>query len=118
MVCCIHSYTRSGSKRGCLEGWKKGHLVKLPKKGDLSSCNTWRRITLLCILGKVLTRIILERLKTSLDKTFRDEQAGFQADWSCTAYIATMPIIIDQSLQWQIFLYSVFLYFQRAFDSV
>ena len=42
------------------EDWKKGHVVKLPKKGDTSSCNNWRGIKLLSTPGKVLTRIILE----------------------------------------------------------
>ena len=100
------------------EDWKKGHLVKLPKKGDLSSCNNWRGIMLLSIPGKVLTRIILERLKTALDKALREEQAGFRKDRSCTDQIATMRIIIEQSLEWQSPLYSVFIDFQKAFDSV
>nr|KAG5701607.1 hypothetical protein BaRGS_019296 [Batillaria attramentaria] len=88
------------------QDWKKGHLVKLPKKGDLSSCSNWRGIMLLSIPGKVLTRIILERLKTALDKTLREEQAGFRNDRSCTDHIATMRIIIEQSLEWQTPLYS------------
>ena len=100
------------------EEWKRGHLVKLPKKGDLSSCNNWRGIMLLSIPGKVLSRIILERLKTALDKTLRDEQAGFRQDRSCTDHIATMRIIIEQSLEWQTPLYTVFVDFQKAFDSV
>jgi hypothetical protein len=41
------------------EDWKRGHLVKLPKKGDLSSCNNWQGIMLLSISSKVLTTIIL-----------------------------------------------------------
>nr|KAG5698609.1 hypothetical protein BaRGS_027120 [Batillaria attramentaria] len=100
------------------QDWKKGHLVKLPKKGDLSSCSNWRGIMLLSIPGKVLTRIILERLKTALDKTLREEQAGFRNDRSCTDHIATMRIIIEQSLEWQTPLYSTFVDFQTAFDSV
>ena len=100
------------------EDWKKGNLVKLPKKGDLSSCNNWRGIMLLSIPGKVLSRIILERLKTALDKTLREEQAGFRQDRSCTDHIATMRIIIEQSLEWQTPLYTVFVDFQKAFDSV
>nr|KAG5702316.1 hypothetical protein BaRGS_002983 [Batillaria attramentaria] len=68
--------------------------------------------------GKVLTRIILERLKTALDKTLREEQAGFRNDRSCTDHIATMRIIIEQSLEWQTPLYSTFVDFQKAFDSV
>ena len=79
------------------EDWKKGLLVKPPKKGDLSQCNNWRGI----MLGKVLSRIILERLNTTLDKTLRDEQAGLRQDRSCTDHIATMRIVIEQSLEWQ-----------------
>ncbi|CAH8512154.1 unnamed protein product [Heterobilharzia americana] len=32
--------------------WKKGYLVKLPKKGDLSVCKNWRGITFLSTLSK------------------------------------------------------------------
>ena len=92
--------------------------MKLPKKGDLSSCNNWRGIMLLSIPGKVLSRIMLERLKAALDKRLREEQAGFRQDRSCTDHIATMRIIIEQSLEWQTPLYSIFVDFQKAFDSV
>ena len=98
--------------------WKKGYLMKLPKKGDLSSCNNWRGIKLLSIPCKFLTRIILERMKKALDETLREEQAGFRQDRSCTDNIATLRIIIEQSLEWQIPLYLVFVDFQKAFDSV
>ncbi|XP_056017329.1 uncharacterized protein LOC130053785 [Ostrea edulis] len=96
------------------EDWKKGHFVKLPKKGDLSSCNYWRGIMLLFIPGKVLAGIMLERLKTALDKTLREEQAGFRQDRSCTDHIATMRIIIEQSMEWQTPLCAVFVDFQKA----
>ena len=43
--------------------WREGHLVKLPKKGDLQDCSNYRGIMLLSVPGKVLSRIILERLK-------------------------------------------------------
>lgn len=39
--------------------WKRGIIVRIPKKGDLSDCNNWRGITLLSVPGKVfLLRII------------------------------------------------------------
>ncbi|RUS71656.1 hypothetical protein EGW08_020580 [Elysia chlorotica] len=98
--------------------WKKGYLVKLPKKGDLSSCGNWRGITLLSIPGKILSRIILERLRTTLDQKLRDEQAGFRQRKSCTDQIASLRIIIEQSLEWQTSLYMTFVDFQKAFDSV
>ena len=97
--------------------WKKGHLVKLPKKGDLSSCCNWQGIILLSIPGKVLTRIMLERLKTTLDKQLRVEQVRFRQDRSCTDHIATMRIIIEQSLELQAPLCAVFGEFQKSFDN-
>ena len=38
---------------------KKGILIKLPKKGDLTSCGNRRGITLLTTTSKVLGRIII-----------------------------------------------------------
>ena len=100
------------------EDWKKGHLVKLPKKGDLGLCKNWRGIMLLSVPSKVLTRILLERLKKAIDLKLRPEQAGFRQDHSCTDQIATLRIIIEQSLEWQSTLYLNFIDFQKAFDSV
>ena len=77
--------------------WKKGYLFKLPKKGDLSQCKNWRGIMLLSIPSKILSRIILERLKYALDDKLRQEQAGFRRNKSCTDQIATLRIIIEHS---------------------
>ena len=37
------------------DDWKRGLLVKLVKKGDLSLCGNWRGVILLSIPSKVLT---------------------------------------------------------------
>uniref|UniRef100_A0A183K898 Reverse transcriptase domain-containing protein n=1 Tax=Schistosoma curassoni TaxID=6186 RepID=A0A183K898_9TREM len=58
--------------------WKEGHLVKIPKKGDLSKCENYRGITLLS--GNVLNRVLLNRMKDSVDAKLRDQQAGFRKD--------------------------------------
>ena len=42
------------------DDWKRGLLVKLTKKGDLSRCGNWRGIMLLSIPSKVLTRVTIE----------------------------------------------------------
>ena len=59
------------------EEWKKGLLIKLPKKGDLSYCKNWRGIMLLNMASKVFCSVILEHIKTALDGKLREEQAGF-----------------------------------------
>jgi hypothetical protein len=50
------------------EEWKKGLLVKIPKKGDITQCNNWRGLTLLSISSKVLNRIVLSRIKSVIEK--------------------------------------------------
>ena len=58
--------------------WKEGYLIKLPKKGDLSSCSSYRGITLLSIPGRVFNRVSLNRMKDAIDPRLREQQASFR----------------------------------------
>ena len=98
--------------------WKDGHIIKLPKKGDLSSCENYRGITLMSVPGKVFNWILLERMRDAVDVRLRDHQAGFRQDRSCTDQIATLRIIVEQSLEWNSSLYVNFVDFLKAFDSL
>ena len=73
---------------------------------------------LLSTPGKVLNRIILDRLKASLDKTLRDQQAGFRAERSCTDQIAMLSIILEQSQKFKSPVYTTFVDYTKAFDSL
>ena len=98
--------------------WKDGHLIKLPKKGDLSNCGNYRGITLLSIPGKVFNRILLERMKDTLDGALRENQAGFRKNRSCVDQIAALRIIVEQSEEWNSPLLVNFIDYEKAFDSV
>lgn len=50
--------------------------------------------------------------------TARDEQVGFRKERSCTNYIATLWIILEQSLEWNPTVYTTFVDCEKAFDSV
>ena len=54
---------------------------------------------MLSIPGKVFTRILLERIKETLDGQLRDNQAGFRKNRSCTDKIAALRIIVEQSIE-------------------
>ena len=73
---------------------------------------------LLSIPSKVLCRIILDRILGALDKQLRKEQAGFRKDKSCTDHIATLRIIVEHCVEWQSPLYTNFVDFEKAFDSL
>lgn len=64
---------------GRIRGLEKGHLVDMPKKGVLSSCNNWRGIMLLAIVRKVLKD---RKPHTTLDKTRLEEQVDLHQDIS------------------------------------
>ena len=101
-----------------LDDWKKGIIVKLHKKGNLSDCNNWREITLLSTPGKVFTTVLLNRLQNAVDQTLREEQAGFRKGRSCAEQIFALQNIIEQSLEHQKDLVINFFDFKKAFDSV
>ena len=67
------------------DDWKEGYLIKLPEEGDLKECKNWRGIMLLSTAGKVLNRIVPERLKGEVDDHLRDEQTGFHLEDHCGA---------------------------------
>jgi hypothetical protein len=67
---------------------------------------------------KVFNRILLERMRDAVDVRLRDHQAGFRQDRSCTDQIATLRIIVKQSLEWNSSLYVNFVDLHKAFDSL
>ena len=100
------------------EDWKVGIIIKIPKKGDLTQCGNWRGITLLSMVGKVLGRSIIKRLRDDIDRRLRKEQSGFRRNRGTTEPIFILRNIVEQSLEWNATLYLVFIDYEKAFDSI
>jgi hypothetical protein len=98
--------------------WRQGLIIKLPKKGDLGDCNNWRGITLLSLTSKIFSKIILNRLRKGVDNKLRQEQAGFRRGKSCVDQVFTLRQILEQSAEWNTTVYTGFIDFQKAFDSL
>ena len=73
---------------------------------------------LLSTPGKALNRVLLERMKKAVDPKFRGQKAGFRRNRSCADHIASLCIIVEQSLEWNSPLYINFIDYEKAFDSV
>jgi hypothetical protein len=97
------------------EDWRKGILIKIPKKGNLSECNNWRGITLLSIPSKIMTIVMLNRIQEKCDQRLKKEQARFRKNRSCVDLINTLRIIIEQSNEWDERLYLASIDFEKAF---
>ncbi|VDP26608.1 unnamed protein product [Schistosoma mattheei] len=98
--------------------WKEGLLIKIPKKGDLSNCDNYKGITLPSIPGNAFNMVLLNRMKDCVDAQLRDQQAGFRKDRSFTDQIATLRIIVEQSIEWNSSLYINFVDYEKAFDGM
>lgn len=51
---------------------------KAAKKGNLKDCKNSREITLLSVIGRILGRIVLDRVGNGVDMRLRKEQAGYR----------------------------------------
>ena len=74
--------------------WKKGIIVKIPKKGDIKECKNWRGVTLLPVISKIFGRVVINRIKKGVDKILRKEQAGFREKRGTTEQIFILRNII------------------------
>ena len=63
--------------------WKNAEVVPIPKKGDLQSCENWRGISLLDVVGKVFARVIQERLQVIAERLLPESQSGFRKGRGC-----------------------------------
>jgi len=116
--CLVGLFNQVWNEEVVPEVWQKGNIIKLPKKGDLTSCGNCRGINLLSVPGKIFCRVILKRIKEGVDKTLREERAGFRPSRSCIDQIFVLRTIIEQSREWNSSLYMNFIDFEKAFDSV
>ena len=62
------------------QDWRDAILVSLNKKGSKSDCSNFRGISLLSIVGKLISRIIFKRLVcTIVNGILLESQCGFRA---------------------------------------
>jgi len=88
------------------------------QKGCFSDCNNWRGITLVSVPGKIFCTVILNRMKSEIDRHLREEQAGFRNNRSCNEQIFTLRNILEQCKEFQKSLAINFIDFKKAFDNV
>ena len=95
-------------------------IVSLYKnKGSKSDCGNYRGISLLSIAGKILARIILNRLITSVSEANLPEaQCGFRPNRSTSDMIFAVRQVQEKCREQNKDLYAVFIDLTKAFDTV
>ncbi len=98
--------------------WRTSRTVLLFKKGDRDDLRNYRPISLLSVLYKLFTKIILTRISRTLDESQPPEQAGFRKGFSCIDHIQTVSRVIEVCREYHLPLVLTFVDYEKAFDSV
>ena len=98
--------------------WRDAILVPIPKKGELSCCDNWRGISLLDVVGKMVARILQERLQKLAEDELPESQCGFRRSRSCADMIFTMRQLVEKSREHESKAFFTFIDLKKAYDSV
>ena len=94
-------------------------IVTLYKnKYDRSDCNNCRGISLLSIVGKVFSRVLLTRLQILPVRVYPESQCSFRAGWSTTDMIFSVRQLQEKCREQGRPLYLAFIDRTEAFDLV
>ena len=98
--------------------WKLSNIIPVPKKGDLTKTDNYRGISLTSIVSKTLNRMLLNRIKPSLEEILRNNQNGFRPGRSTTSHILALRRIVGGVKAKNLKATMLFIDFKKAFDSV
>jgi len=100
------------------DDWKIGLIVPLFKKGDIMKCENYRGIMLLNVTYKILSSVILERLKEYSEEILGEYQCHFRPQRRTKDQLFVVRQILEKCYAHDIDLHLFFIDFKKAFDSI
>jgi len=88
------------------------------KKGDTMVCQNYRGISLLNTSYKILSNILLNRIKLYSREIIGEYQSGFMPGRSTVNQMHTIKQIVDKSHEFDKDMYLLFVDFRQAYDSI
>ena len=100
--------------------WGESIIHPIFKKGDANDPQNYRGITLINVLAKIYSQLLLNRLTkwSTENKTITDNQFGFQKGKSTTDCVFLLHAIISKVLNSGEKLYCAFIDYEKCFDKV
>jgi hypothetical protein len=93
-------------------------IVPIHKRGDRDRCENYRGIALGNEAYKILSNIILRKIKPYIEKVTEDYQNGFRDGRSVIDNIFALRIINEKLWEYNQSVQCLFIDFQKAYDSV
>ena len=98
--------------------WNTGLICPIFKKGDKQECKNYRAITLLNIVYKILSNIIMERINQYAENILEEFQCGFRCGRSSIEQIFILRQVMEKCFEFNTDLHILFVDYKQAFDSV
>ena len=100
--------------------WNEAWVVSILKKGDPKRMTNYRGISLLVVVVKLLTVIVVGRLTEALETAewFIPQQAGFRTREECLGHVCALYEIIRRRCNDGQRTYVAFIDFEKAYDTV
>ena len=100
--------------------WSLGLIIPLFKSGDISDVNNYRGITINSCLSKLLMLLLNSRLQKFCEEKgiIHYNQIGFRKDFRPADHVFTFKTMVDQAFAEKKQLYTCFVDFRKAYDTV
>ena len=98
--------------------WKNALVVLIHKKGNTSNIKNYRPISLLPIMYKVFSNILLQRMIRTLDFHQPREQAGCRAGYSTIDHLQVVNQLQEKANEYNMPLGFALVDYEKAFDSI
>ena len=110
---------RCWEQKSLPQDFKDVILVPIYKnKGNHKDCGNYRGISLLSIAGKMMAKIIHERLARIAESVLTESQCGFRRNRSTIDMIFSLRQVQEKAIEQYRDLYIIFIDFRKAFDTV
>ena len=116
----LNLYNKMYSSGEYPRSWGESIIYPIFKKGDVNDAQSYRGITLISILAKIYSQLLLNRLTrwTADYDTITNKQFGFQKGKSTTDCVFLLHSIISKVLNSGEKLYCVFIDYEKCFDKI
>ena len=119
LVCHIHSLlVKVWEKEEIPAELRDALIVTIFKKGDKADCGNYRGISLLSTAGKILARILANRLLPLSEEILPESQCGFRPARGTSDMIFAARQLQEKCREQHLPLYMAFIDLTKAFDSV
>ena len=94
-------------------------LSPFPRKETYTAgCDNWRWIALLDVVGKLVAKIVQNRLQVLAERELSESQCGFRRGCGCTDMIFMVRQLAEKAIEHQTKQYFVFVDLRKTYDSV